>query len=96
MENQEQIITEIATKLFLHHGFKSVTMDTVAHEGHISKKTIYKHFRNKESLITTVLEKLGLNIKTMIDSILKQSDNCLEACYFTYFNILDSRKQIVR
>lgn len=92
MENQEQIITEIATKLFLHHGFKSVTMDTVAHEGHISKKTIYKHFRNKESLITTVLEKLGLNIKTMIDSILKQSDNCLEACYFTYFNIFGQSK----
>lgn len=87
MDNQEQIITEIATKLFLLHGFKSVTMDTVAREGHISKKTIYKHFSNKESLITTVLEGLGLNIKTMTDLIVKQSDNCLEACYFIYFNI---------
>ncbi len=87
MDDPEQIITEIATKLFLLHGFKSVTMDTVAREGHISKKTIYKHFSNKESLITNVLDELGLNIRTMTDSIVKQSDNCLEACYFVYFNI---------
>ena len=87
MDNQEQIITEIATKLFLLHGFKSVTMETVAREGHISKKTIYKYFSNKESLIKTVLDELCLNIKTMTDLIVKQSDNCLEACSFVYFNI---------
>ncbi len=92
MDDQEQIITEIATKLFLLHGFKSVTMDTVAREGHISKKTIYKHFSNKESLITTVLEGLVLNIRKMTYSIVKQSDNCLEACFFVYFNIFGQSK----
>ena len=92
MDNQEQIITEIATRLFLLHGFKSITMDTIAKEGHISKKTIYKYFSNKESLIARVLEELGLNIKTMSDSIVKQSDNCLEAFYFVYFNIFGQSK----
>jgi AcrR family transcriptional regulator len=87
MDKQKQTITKVATKLFLHYEFKGITMDTVAREGHISKKTIYRHFSNKESLITTVLDELGLNIKKMTDSILIQSDNCLEACYFVYFNI---------
>lgn len=87
MDKQKQIITKVATKLFLLRGFKSITMDTVAREGHISKKTTYKHFSKKESLITNVLDELGLNIRKMTDFIVKQSDNYLEACYFVYFNI---------
>ncbi|NNK18090.1 MAG: helix-turn-helix transcriptional regulator, partial [Maribacter sp.] len=33
-----------ATELFLNLGFKSVTMDDLAQELGISKKTIYAHF----------------------------------------------------
>lgn len=62
-------------------------MDRVASEGHISKKTIYKHFKNKESLITNVLYELGLNIKKMTDTVVAESDNCLEVFYFVYLNI---------
>lgn len=87
METQKESIVKIATELFLLQGFKSITMDTVAREGHISKKTIYKYFSNKESLIATVLEELSMNIRKMIDGVIKQSDNCMEACYFTYFSI---------
>lgn len=87
METQKENIVKIAAELFLLHGFKVVTMDTVAREGHISKKTIYKHFRNKESLITDVLEDLARNIRKTTDNVIKQSDNCMEACYFVYFSI---------
>jgi TetR/AcrR family transcriptional regulator, biofilm operon repressor len=44
-------ITSKATELFLKLGFKSVTMDDIAGEMCISKKTIYKYFCNKELLI---------------------------------------------
>lgn len=87
METQKESIVKTATELFLLHGFKVVTMDTVAREGHISKKTIYKYFSNKESLITHVLEDLSRNIGKMTDNVVKQSDNCVEACYFVYFSI---------
>ena len=40
-----------ATDMFLKLGFKSVTMDDIASEMCISKKTIYKYFSNKEKLI---------------------------------------------
>ena len=44
-------IVHKATEMFLKLGFKSVTMDDIASEMCISKKTIYKFFANKELLI---------------------------------------------
>ncbi|MGM1055983.1 MAG: TetR/AcrR family transcriptional regulator [Bacteroidota bacterium] len=47
---KEEIIKK-AADLFLNLGFKSVTMDDLANELGISKKTIYFHFPNKEKLV---------------------------------------------
>jgi AcrR family transcriptional regulator len=47
---KEKIITK-ASEMFLKLGFKSITMDDIAGEMCISKKTIYKYFHNKELLI---------------------------------------------
>ena len=44
--------------MFLKHGFKSVTMDDIALEMGISKKTIYKYFKNKKELIKIVITQL--------------------------------------
>jgi hypothetical protein len=42
--NMKEKIIAKATQLFLKLGFKSVTMDDIANEMCISKKTIYKSF----------------------------------------------------
>ena len=47
---KETIINK-ATSLFLTLGFKSVTMDDIANDLGISKKTIYTYFDNKTSLV---------------------------------------------
>jgi len=47
----EENIIQNALALFLKYGFKSVTMDDIAQEMRVSKKTIYVHFPNKESLV---------------------------------------------
>ena len=44
-------ILEKASDMFLNLGFKSVTMDDLAQEMGISKKTIYTHFENKTKLV---------------------------------------------
>jgi hypothetical protein len=66
---KEKII-EKASELFLKLGFKSVTMDDIAGEMCISKKTIYKYFCNKEVLIeestTLVHEQLHYVINTIV------------------------------
>ncbi len=44
-------ILEKAGEMFLNYGFKSVTMDDIAEQMGISKKTIYAHFKNKTKLV---------------------------------------------
>lgn len=59
---KEEIIIK-AADLFLNLGFKSVTMDDLANELGISKKTIYFHFPNKAKLV----QASSLFILTAID-----------------------------
>lgn len=47
----KETILKKAGDIFLKLGFKSVTMDDIANELAISKKTIYKYFKNKEELV---------------------------------------------
>lgn len=51
MEEIERDIIDGALRLFLKFGIRSVTMDDVAGELGMSKKTIYKHFKNKAELV---------------------------------------------
>ena len=44
-------IVQKAAYLFLQFGYKSVTMDDLAEQMRISKKTIYTYFDDKTSLI---------------------------------------------
>ncbi len=46
----EKILSTCA-EMFLTLGFKSVTMDDIAQKLGISKKTLYTHFPNKETLV---------------------------------------------
>lgn len=44
-----------ARRHFLAHGFRSVTMDDLAEELGMSKKTFYAHFRSKRALLEAVI-----------------------------------------
>jgi AcrR family transcriptional regulator len=50
-----QMIVEAARAHFFSHGFRSVTMDDLAEELGISKKTLYAHFPGKIDLLQAVL-----------------------------------------
>lgn len=47
----KQEILQKAGEMFLKLGYKSVTMDDIAREMAISKKTLYKYFSNKQELV---------------------------------------------
>ena len=71
---KEKIIAK-ATDLFLKLGFKSVTMDDIACEMGISKKTIYKFFINKELLIEESTQKMHKTINGIIETIIAKEYN---------------------
>ncbi len=70
-----------ATDLFLNLGFKSVTMDDLAHEMGISKKTIYHHFENKTQLVEEATMGLFWEISNGIDEIIALKKNPIEELY---------------
>lgn len=74
---KEKIIKK-ASELFLKLGFKSITMDDIACEMCISKKTIYKYFCNKEILIEESTAVIHKEIHEIIDCIIAKNHNAIE------------------
>lgn len=74
-------ITHKATELFITLGFKSVTMDDIANELGISKKTIYANFSNKTELVKEVTKHLFDTISQGIDCICELDKNPIEELY---------------
>lgn len=68
-------------ELFLNFGFKSVTMDDIANEMGISKKTIYVHFPNKTKLVEATTLHLFETISCGIDDIAALKKNPIEEIY---------------
>lgn len=73
---KEKIISK-ASELFLKLGFKSVTMDDIAGEMCISKKTIYKYFCNKEVLIEESTSMVHKQVHEVIDTIVALDYNAI-------------------
>ncbi|MFE3871271.1 TetR/AcrR family transcriptional regulator [Flavobacterium sp. ZS1P70] len=74
---KDKIISK-ASDMFLKLGFKSITMDDIAGEMCISKKTIYKYFCNKEILIEESTAAIHKEIHEIIDTIIKKDHNAIE------------------
>jgi hypothetical protein len=74
-------IIQKSTDLFLKLGFKSVTMDDIANEMAISKKTIYTHFKNKTALVKECTCNTLHNITTGIDEICSLEQNPIEELF---------------
>jgi len=55
MHNLQEIIIQTSCKMFEQFGIRSVSIDNVCGEIHISKKTFYTHFTQKEDLVDAVL-----------------------------------------
>jgi AcrR family transcriptional regulator len=74
---KEKIINK-AKDMFLRLGFKSITMDDIAGEMCISKKTIYKYFANKELLIQESTQVLHKEVHEIITEIISRDYNAIE------------------
>lgn len=74
-------IIQKSTELFTSLGFKSVTMDDIAREMGISKKTIYTHFSNKETIVAVVTDAIFEEICHDIDAICEVEKNPIKELY---------------
>ncbi len=74
---KEKIIAK-AGELFLKLGFKSVTMDDIASDLAISKKTLYKYFCTKNSLVEETTSVLQDSFLSIINKISHKGYNAIE------------------
>lgn len=56
MEVKDRILTK-AAELFIRYGIRSITMDEIATQLGISKKTIYQFFTDKDDLVSAVIDR---------------------------------------
>lgn len=50
-------ILEVATHMFMEHGFDAVSMEAIADAAPVSKPTLYNHFADKRALFTAVMQR---------------------------------------
>lgn len=71
-------IIKTAEELFIRHGFRRITMDDIARELAISKKTIYQYFKDKNEIVCSVTSKYLGQEKCQILELEGESENVIE------------------
>ncbi|MFM6947446.1 MAG: TetR/AcrR family transcriptional regulator [Aquirufa sp.] len=77
------------TQLFFRYGVKSVTMDAIAAELGISKKTIYQHFPDKDSMVLQVVESFIESDSKKWDELDLKYPNVIEKMYKSFDMLKD-------
>lgn len=60
---------EAAERLLFTYGYQAFTMDELAHELGMSKKTLYRHFPAKDAMIARVIDDLGTRLRTRLEAV---------------------------
>jgi AcrR family transcriptional regulator len=80
MDYRQKIIEE-AAMMFRTYGIRAVTMDMLATNMSISKRTIYEVFSDKDELLKGVLKWMSEKQRELMAKIFSESDNVIEAIF---------------
>ncbi|MFV0520984.1 MAG: TetR/AcrR family transcriptional regulator [Mangrovibacterium sp.] len=78
MENRRNEIIDKAFVLFCRYGIKSVSMDDLAKELGMSKKTLYQFISDKNTVVQEVVEKMHADFKKLILVFFNSDFNAIE------------------
>jgi len=88
-EKRDELIWR-STAVFMRLGVKSVTMDDLANELGVSKKTLYKHFEDKNGLVNAIIEeKLELD-RCSCEREIEQAENAIDAMLRISKNVMEN------
>ena len=83
METQERIVMK-AHELFMRYGIRSISMDEIATQLGMSKKTIYQYYADKDAIVDSVINiEIGINESECC----KQKDLCDNAVHEIFLAI---------
>jgi AcrR family transcriptional regulator len=77
---QDRILNK-ARELMFQTGVKHVTMDDLANQLGISKKTIYQYFKDKDALVSAIVEFELANHATICNQSMQLADNAVHEIF---------------
>lgn len=92
----EQRIIKRASELFLMHGIKSVTMDFIAGEVGMSKRTLYEIFGDKDTLLLKTLEYQEAQNNLERDKLAQKCTNSFELSLMEYRRVYEGIRNVNR
>ena len=54
---KKEVVIDTARELFSKYGYKKVSMDEIATNANVTKKTIYTYFKDKEDMFKFFIQK---------------------------------------
>lgn len=90
--SKKDIVIHASRNLFSAHGFKKVTMDEIAKESRVTKKTIYSYFKDKNDLIKYFLYEEIDNMKNIVNEIDNKSISAIDKVNQMIYSLLEYRK----
>lgn len=80
MDVKNRILTE-SGKMFSKFGIRSITMDHIANELGISKRTLYDEFKDKDDLVRQVIMEGARLYKELCLKLIEDSGNIIDAIF---------------
>lgn len=81
MDKVENYILNEAEKLFMKFGMRSVTMDDIAKQLGVSKKTIYANFKDKNELVLNMISNMLAKDECRMSECLAHSENAIDEIF---------------
>ena len=87
MDKKELVILS-ARKLFTLYGYKKVSMDDIAKDSKVTKKTIYTYFKDKDSMFKYFIDEELNYMKSMIEEIRNSNKPFVEKISSATYRVL--------
>lgn len=93
--DKKEVIINTARDLFTKYGYKKVSMDEIALEANVTKKTIYSYFTDKDTLFMYFINEEIENVKNEFEVIEKKNIPFVEKVSTSIYNMLLFRKNSI-
>ncbi|MDN4164887.1 TetR/AcrR family transcriptional regulator [Cytophagales bacterium LB-30] len=94
MQTVQENILEVALRLFIQYGVKSVTMDDLSKELGMSKKTIYQYYADKDEIVHLAVQQFLEAEEASFNAIRQKSSNTLEEIYWFSKHIKENMQKV--
>ena len=90
---KEDVILKAAKKLISKFGYKKVSMDEIALEAGVTKKTVYSYFSSKEELLNALIRNELERMRKELEEIEEQKGDLLLSAHEGIYNLLKFRRK---